>query len=40
MTHHIEARSITAGYGKDPVIDGLSVAIPTGRITALVGPNA
>lgn len=40
MTHHIEARSITAGYGKVPVIDGLSVAIPAGEITALVGPNA
>ncbi len=40
MTHHIEARSITAGYGSRPVIDGLSVAVETGRITALVGPNA
>lgn len=40
MTHHIEARSITAVYGKVPVIDGLSVAIPAGEITALVGPNA
>lgn len=40
MTHHIEARAISTGYGKSLIIDGLSVAIETGKITALVGPNA
>ncbi|MFF8831204.1 ABC transporter ATP-binding protein [Streptomyces sp. NPDC015131] len=40
MTHQLEARDISAGYGKSLIIDGLSVRIPAGRITALVGPNA
>lgn len=36
----IEARGITAGYGSVPVVEGLSVSVAPGRITALVGPNA
>ncbi|MFE9793703.1 ABC transporter ATP-binding protein [Streptomyces goshikiensis] len=36
----LAARSISAGYERKPVIDGLSLEIATGRITALVGPNA
>ncbi|MER7128342.1 ABC transporter ATP-binding protein [Streptosporangium saharense] len=40
MTHHLEARLLSSGYGKALIIDGLSVGIPAGEITALVGPNA
>ncbi|MFI6638567.1 ABC transporter ATP-binding protein [Streptomyces sp. NPDC050504] len=36
----LEARDITAGYGARPVVQGLSLAVESGRITALVGPNA
>ncbi|MEO3976448.1 ABC transporter ATP-binding protein [Streptomyces sp. CAU 1734] len=36
----IEARAISTGYGKSLISEGLSVAIPAGEITALVGPNA
>lgn len=28
-----------AGYGRDPVIDGLNLDLPAGRVTALCGPN-
>ncbi|WP_234352141.1 MULTISPECIES: ABC transporter ATP-binding protein [unclassified Streptomyces] len=38
--HQLEARGISAGYGKTPVIEDLSLRIEKGRITALVGPNA
>lgn len=36
----LEARGITAGYDRKPIIEGLSLGIEPGRITALVGPNA
>ncbi|MER0241921.1 ABC transporter ATP-binding protein [Streptomyces sp. HSW2009] len=36
----LEAQGITVGYGTDPVIRELSLAVEPGRITALVGPNA
>ncbi len=36
----LAAQSVQLGYGGAPVIDGLTLAIPDGRITALVGPNA
>ncbi|MFF4454062.1 ABC transporter ATP-binding protein [Streptomyces goshikiensis] len=36
----LAARSISAGYERKPVIDDLSLEMATGRITALVGPNA
>ncbi|MCS0637495.1 ABC transporter ATP-binding protein [Streptomyces sp. LP05-1] len=38
--HRLEARAVSAGYGSSLIIDGLSVGIAAGRITALVGPNA
>ncbi|GGR23786.1 iron-dicitrate ABC transporter ATP-binding protein [Streptomyces cinereoruber] len=38
--HQLEARGISAGYGRTPVIEDLSLRIEKGRITALVGPNA
>ncbi len=36
----LAARSVTAGYDGRTVLDGLSLEVPQGRITALVGPNA
>ncbi|MFF3773149.1 ABC transporter ATP-binding protein [Streptomyces sp. NPDC002232] len=38
--HQLEARGISAGYGRAPVIEDLSLRIEKGRITVLVGPNA
>ncbi|MFT3687451.1 ABC transporter ATP-binding protein [Paenirhodobacter sp.] len=40
MTHHLEARGLSAGYDAAQVIDGLDLAILPGRITAIVGANA
>ncbi|MQA96968.1 MAG: ATP-binding cassette domain-containing protein [Streptosporangiales bacterium] len=34
------ARDLTLGYGGRPVVDGLSLDIATGEITAIVGANA
>ncbi|MFD6972012.1 ABC transporter ATP-binding protein [Streptomyces sp. NPDC059979] len=36
----LEARGISAGYHRKPIIEELSLGIEPGRITALVGPNA
>jgi iron complex transport system ATP-binding protein len=36
----LRADDLTLGYGGEPIVDRLSLAIPAGRITALVGPNA
>ncbi|MEU9083980.1 ABC transporter ATP-binding protein [Streptomyces sp. NPDC048357] len=36
----LEARGISAGYDRKPIIEELSLGIEPGRITALVGPNA
>ncbi len=37
--HHLEASNLTLGYDGSPIIQGLDLQIPPGRITALVGPN-
>ncbi|NHN48391.1 ABC transporter ATP-binding protein [Halostella sp. JP-L12] len=34
-----EGEDLVVGYGDDPVVDGESVAVPAGEVTALVGPN-
>lgn len=34
-----EGEGLVVGYGDEPVIDGESVAVPAGEVTALVGPN-
>ncbi|GGF13787.1 ABC transporter ATP-binding protein [Williamsia phyllosphaerae] len=34
------ARDLTLGYGGTAIVDSLSVDIPAGAITAIVGPNA
>ena len=38
--HALQAESLTLAYDGRVVIDGLDLAIPDGRITAIVGPNA
>ncbi|WP_424448352.1 ABC transporter ATP-binding protein [Microbacterium arborescens] len=38
--HTLLAEDLTVGYGDRTIIDGLSLRIPSGRITAVVGPNA
>ncbi len=41
MTHtSLGARDLTLGYGGTAIVDSLSVDIPAGAITAIVGPNA
>ncbi len=36
----LEARNLSAGYGKNLVLEELQLAVPTGQITAIVGANA
>ncbi|GAA5030707.1 ABC transporter ATP-binding protein [Microbacterium fluvii] len=36
----VRARGVTIGYGGEPVAEGLDVAVPTGELTVIVGPNA
>ena len=40
VDHHLVARNLCAGYGERLIIEGLSLAIAPGRITAIVGANA
>ncbi|MEL6117629.1 Fe(3+) dicitrate ABC transporter ATP-binding protein FecE [Photobacterium sp. SP02] len=35
----LTTNNLTVGYGKGPIIQGVNVAIPEGKITALLGPN-
>ncbi|GAA2804476.1 zinc ABC transporter ATP-binding protein AztA [Saccharopolyspora taberi] len=35
----ITIRDLTVGYGREPVLHGLSATFPRGRMTAVVGPN-
>ena len=39
-THVLAAERLTVGYGDRTVIADLSLEVPAGRITAIVGPNA
>jgi iron complex transport system ATP-binding protein len=39
-THTLTTTDLSLGYRDRSIIDGLSVAIPNGKITAIVGPNA
>ncbi|WP_049822339.1 ABC transporter ATP-binding protein [Arthrobacter sp. H41] len=39
-SHSLEARSVTLAYNERTVVDGLSVTLPAGRITVIVGANA
>jgi iron complex transport system ATP-binding protein len=38
-THRLETQGLVLAYGDLPVVDDLSVAIPDGRITVIVGAN-
>lgn len=40
MTKPLQAQGLTVGYGEAAVLDGLSLSLPQGRITAIVGANA
>lgn len=40
MTHSLSAENIKVGYGDKIIIDDLSVQIPPGEFTAILGPNA
>lgn len=35
----IELENITTGYGGEPVLRGISLSLPNGSITAILGPN-
>lgn len=35
----IEVQSITAGYGKHIILEDVSVRIPKGKVTMIIGPN-
>ncbi|MDN4475619.1 ABC transporter ATP-binding protein [Demequina sp. SYSU T00192] len=35
----LQARNAVIGYGGDPIVRGVDVEVPDGRITAIVGPN-
>lgn len=35
----LSAENLSAGYGNKNVLNGLSVTLPAGKITALIGPN-
>ena len=35
----LEAEALCLAHGRTPVIDGLDLALPPGRVTAIVGPN-
>ncbi|MEU5977593.1 ABC transporter ATP-binding protein [Streptomyces sp. NPDC047315] len=39
-SHSLAAEGLTLGYGDRTVIDSLDLAVPPGRITAIVGANA
>jgi iron complex transport system ATP-binding protein len=39
-TPRLRAETVDIGYGEKIVVEGLSLAVPDGDITAIVGPNA
>ncbi|EPM3136049.1 iron-enterobactin ABC transporter ATP-binding protein [Cronobacter turicensis] len=39
MTSRLTGEALTLGYGDFRVADGLNVAIPDGKFTAIIGPN-
>ena len=40
MSTSITAEGVTLGYRGRPVIEGLDIELPPGKVTAIVGPNA
>lgn len=39
-TERLSAQDLTVGYGRDAVLQGLDLAIPDGKMTTIIGPNA
>jgi iron complex transport system ATP-binding protein len=39
MTSRLHAQDVTVGYGGAPVVHDLTVEIPDGQVTTIVGPN-
>lgn len=39
-SHHLKAQGLSLGYGDSLVVDNLSLDVPPGKITAVVGANA
>ncbi|MGH3347165.1 MAG: ABC transporter ATP-binding protein [Nocardioides sp.] len=39
MTSRLSTRGITVGYGGEPVVHDLTLEIPDGQVTTIVGPN-
>ncbi|MEV6174565.1 ABC transporter ATP-binding protein [Streptomyces sp. NPDC051954] len=39
-THTLEASELSLGYGESEIVSRLDLALPPGRITVVVGPNA
>ena len=35
----LEIRNLTAGYGENPVLRDISLSVPEGKVTVIVGPN-
>src|SRR5260221_7259529 len=35
----LRAEGVTAGYGGPPIVEDVSIAVPAGKITAVVRPN-
>ena len=35
----LRVEGLTVGYGKAPVLEGLSLSVPRGKVVAVVGPN-
>lgn len=40
MTHRLAAARITLGYDDRTVVEDLTLTVPTGKVTAVIGPNA
>lgn len=38
--HHLSTNALVSGYGARTVVDGVSITIPRGRISVIVGANA
>lgn len=39
MSSLLHAENITAGYGSRTILDGLSLSLPSDRVTTIIGPN-
>src|SRR6202035_4838051 len=35
----LQARTLTAGYGRTPIVHGVDISVEVGEIVAVIGPN-